>query len=514
MLSAVFALRRYHEATKHSRRSVATSRHWLDWSNKPLPFKVHTTLEPIAPPEDLGRLCLYSNGVLRWRRHPSGRPKIERGSGSAGPSESTSPEQARAEGRVLERDYGFRAAACTGALYHVEIYLATAERSDLPAGLYHYSAHDHALRRLRGGDVRGALVDATGGYGPVAAAPVVLALTSTFWRNAWKYQARAYRHAFWDSGVILANLLGLTAASGDVTSIVMGFADDAVNRLVGVDGVREAAVALVAVGDGAVSPPNTGPLDKIEFPTAPLSPREVRYPEIEDAHRSSSLADGDAVAAWRAKASSDQAGSATGARDAGGFVPPRYASPSGAGAAPSPRPSSDRPIEEVIRARRSARDFADGPITRSQLAAALEAAMAPVAGDAFGTALIDPFVIVNAVEGLERGTYWGDLTPIRIGDFRRGAGELALGQPLGAEAAANVYFLSDLDAVFERFGERGYRAAQLAGAIAGGRLELAATAAGLGATGLTFFDDEVTEFFEPAADGRQVMYLAALGDRG
>lgn len=480
----MFALRRYHGATKHSRRSVATSRHWLDWSNKPLPFKVYTTLEPIAPPEDLGRLCLYSNGVLRWRRHPSGE------------------------------DIGFRAAACTGALYHIEIYLATAERSDLPAGLYHYSAHDHALRRLRSGDMRGALLDATGGYGPVAAAPLLIALTSTFWRNAWKYQARAYRHAFWDSGVILANLLGLTVASGDLTSIVMGFDDDAVNRLVGVDGVREAAVALVAVGDGAVAPPNTGPLDEIEFPTAPLSPREVRYPELEDAHRSSSLANGDAVAAWRAKAISGQAGSATGARDVGGSVPPRGASPSGAGAASPPRPSSDRPIEDVIRARRSAREFAERPIIRSQLVAALEAAMAPITGDAFGTALIDPFVIANAVEGLERGVYRGDLAPMRTGDFHHAAAELALGQPLGAEAAVNVYFLSELDAVLERLGERGYRAAQMAGAIAGGRLELAATAAGLGATGLTFFDDEVTQFFEPAAEGRQVMYLAALGDRG
>jgi hypothetical protein len=25
------------------------------------------------------------------------------------------------------------------------------------------------------------------------------------WRNAIKYQAREYRHAFWDSGTILAN---------------------------------------------------------------------------------------------------------------------------------------------------------------------------------------------------------------------------------------------------------------------------------------------------------------------
>jgi hypothetical protein len=32
----------------------------------------------------------------------------------------------------------------------------------------------------------------------------------------------------------------------------------------------------------------------------PLSLREVRYPEIEEPHRASSLASGEAVAAWRA----------------------------------------------------------------------------------------------------------------------------------------------------------------------------------------------------------------------
>jgi len=51
----------------------------------------------------------------------------------------------------------------------------------------------------------------------------------------------------------------------------------------------------------------------------------------------------------------------------------------------------------------------------------------------------------------------------------------------------------------------------MAGGIAGERLELAATALGLGATGLTFFDDQVTAFFEPASAGQQVMYLAAVG---
>ena len=32
-----------------------------------------------------------------------------------------------------------------------------------------------------------------------------------------------------------------------------------------------------------------------------------------------------------------------------------------------------------------------------------------------------------------------------------------------------------------------------------------------GATGLTFFDDEVTDFFSPHAAGKSVMFLIALG---
>lgn len=453
------ALRRYHERTKHSPASVYGAADRLDWSNKPRAYKRYVSPQRREPPPDIARLCLYSNGILRWRRAASG-----------------------------ER-YGFRAAPCTGALYHIELYLATAERADLPAGLYHYSAPDRTLVALRAGDVRGALVAASGDLGAVESAPLVFVLTSTFWRNAWKYRDRAYRHAYWDGGAVLANL---TALSSDAV-IAMGFVDADVNRLLGVDGVREAAIAVVAVGRGAARPRASSAVEELQFPTEPLSAREVRYEAIEAAHRASSFASADEVRAWRLKAnaSSNDVGDSN---DAGEWIP--------AGR-----------VEEVIRSRRSTREFNGAPIAREQLESALAAAMAEVAGDAFGPDLVEPFLIVNAVSGLDRGTYRGDLTPFRLRDARRAAGELALGQELGATAAANVYFLSDLDRVLERFGERGYRVAQMAGGIAGARLELAATAMGLGATGLTFFDDEVTRFFEPASAGRQVMYLAAIGAR-
>ena len=103
------------------------------------------------------------------------------------------------------------------------------------------------------------------------------------------------------------------------------------------------------------------------------------------------------------------------------------------------------------------------------------------------------------------------LRPLRLGDFREAAGYLDLGQELAADAAVNLYSLADLQAILPRLGNRGYRAAQLEAAIEGGKLYLAAYALGLGATGLTFFDDDVTHFFSPSAAGKSVMFLTAIG---
>jgi nitroreductase len=359
----------------------------------------------------------------------------------------------------------------------------------LPAGLYHYGAHDDSLRRLRDGDVRDALADATDGLGVVGSAPLVFVLTSTFWRNAWKYQARAYRHAFWDSGAVLANLLGLLAADAEPVSVLMGFADADVDRLLGIDGLREASLAVVPVGDGAPPPPEAAPPDPIDLPTLALSAREVVYGEIEDAHRASSLGVAE-VAVWRSRAGL-----------AACDVPPSF---------------TRGTIDEVIEHRRSTRRFARGALARSDLDAILSAGTAAIPGDSFAPSPISAFLLVNDVGGLEPGAYvaeGSDLRLIRGGDPRRVAAALALGQDLAADAAVDIFFLSDLDEVMARLGERGYRVAQMAGGIQGARVELAATALGLGATGLTFFDDDVTQVFQPAAEGRQVMYLVAVGQR-
>ena len=77
--------------------------------------------------------------------------------------------------------------------------------------------------------------------------------------------------------------------------------------------------------------------------------------------------------------------------------------------------------------------------------------------------------------------------PLKEGDSRSEAGDLGLEQELPADARVAIFFLADLEAIFERFGNRGYRAVQLEAGITGGKLYLGSYALQLGASGLTFY---------------------------
>jgi SagB-type dehydrogenase family enzyme len=126
------------------------------------------------------------------------------------------------------------------------------------------------------------------------------------------------------------------------------------------------------------------------------------------------------------------------------------------------------------------------------------------------------YLIVQDVEGLPSGSYvyrqeLAALEQLKVGDFREQAGYLGLQQALAADASVDVFFLTDLARVLERYGNRGYRMAQVEAGIRAGWLYLGSYAQRLGASGLTFFDDDVTEFFSPHAKGKSVMFLVALG---
>jgi len=132
------------------------------------------------------------------------------------------------------------------------------------------------------------------------------------------------------------------------------------------------------------------------------------------------------------------------------------------------------------------------------------------------TALTDLYVIANAVDGLPEGTYVYHsnaeaLEPLYHGPTRNQAHQLALHQELAGDAAVNMYFMAHLPTLLAQLGNRAYRAAHLDASIRAGRVYLAAYALGLGATGLTFYDNDATAFFSPHAQDKSVMFLIALG---
>ncbi len=494
---------RYHNATKHSYASVHSNQHFLDFDNQPLPFKIYPTLKPSPlPPEvrqsGVAALSAISE-IIPWQTKTT--PDLEAIAQLLYLSAGITRHRKYPGGEIY-----FRAAACTGALYEIELYLVCGQLPNLEAGVYHFAAAEFGLRKLRAGDFRSVLAEATAGEPAISHAPLTIVCTATYWRNAWKYQDRTYRHFGWDNGTLLANLLAVATALGLPSKVVSGFIDDQVNLLLDVDVQREVAFSLVPVGYVPELPENSpANLEPLGLETVPLSRHEIDYPLMREIHAASSLRSSAEVAAWRGDTPLRVVASAAGRR-----VPLQPLSD-----AEIPRD----PIEQVILRRGSSRKFARNPINFAELSTMLDRATRGIPADFLdpaGSQLNDLYLIVHAVDGLEAGAYFFHrerkaLELLKLGEFRSQAAYLGLQQALPGDAAVDVFFLADLPPILKRYGNRGYRAVQLEAGIIGGKLYLAAYALHLGATGLTFFDDDVTEFFSPHAEGKSAIFLVAMG---
>ncbi|WP_458210052.1 SagB/ThcOx family dehydrogenase [Haladaptatus sp. NG-SE-30] len=505
----------YHERTKHSPRSVRGGGQ-LDWENKPTPYKTYTDLprvdleHTVRPPqmptltalrwavsdeaglvtlpidrEILTQLCYYSAGITRELPIPGRSP--------------------------LRRDKAlYRAASCTGKLYHIDLYpVVGGDVGGLDAGVYHFDPRTLSLDILREGDFRGVLAEASGDEPHVTDAPVTIVATSTWWRNAWKYGDRTYRHAFWDSGTVLSNLTTVSHALELPTTVVTGFADEQVATLLGLDTAEEAPLELVPIGTGA-SAPESSSVSAIDPATEPLSDHVVDHPLIHEAYVGSSLPDGGAVEDWRNHEAEESLTRPAGDGERVSLAPV------------GPERASKVPLHETITRRGSCREFVRDELNFRKVSTILDQAVSGVQLDVRsddGPALqyTDCYLLVNGIDGVESGAYHyhpdaGELEQLRTGSCRKEAGHLALDQRLGADAAVCAYFLADVDAITDRFGNRGYRVAQLEAALTAGKLYLGTYAhRDLGGTGLTFYDDLVTEFLSPRAAGQTPMFLYTLG---
>ena len=174
-------------------------------------------MEAVPTLKDLARILYFSAGITKRKTYPGG-------------------------------EIFFRAASCTGALYEFELYVVCGGVPDLEPGLYHFYPADFSLRRLRAGDFRSVLVHASANENRIVHAPLTIVCTGTYWRNAWKYRTRTYRHFGWDNGTLLATCSQHVSSSMLPARVVCGFIGFGVEHAPGCGPAREVAFSMIPVG--------------------------------------------------------------------------------------------------------------------------------------------------------------------------------------------------------------------------------------------------------------------------
>lgn len=133
-----------------------------------------------------------------------------------------------------------------GARYPLELYFLSLNTA-FPSGLYHFNVINNSLEKLkpvRKFDFKRYIpqFDLTG-------VACFLLISAVFERTTSKYGGRGYRYAFMEAGHLGQNI-ALLASALNLGSCPVGggFYENRVNKLIGIDGVKESVIYIFALG--------------------------------------------------------------------------------------------------------------------------------------------------------------------------------------------------------------------------------------------------------------------------
>jgi SagB-type dehydrogenase family enzyme len=504
----------YHERTKYSPETINAKNQPLDWDRQPTPYKDYR----IGMPFDLKPYLQLANGdgINATDAHRSAEDdrwweRLSKFLCSSYGLTGMIPTEG-------EPHY-LRSAPSAGGLYPAEIYLVSRGTPELPAGLYNYQAQNHTLMHFWENEVWTALQAACFWHPALDQTQVALVVSAVFERSAWRYHDRAYRRICLDTGHLLGNIELAGTLTDYRPHVIGGFADAAMNQLMYFDPALEGTLAVISLADARQIEGNLP-----GYQTSLPSPMQTEY--------SRSIADGDLLHhlhdATQIQFSENKVNwrlpepTATPQAD-------KYNFPFGlklpTTVAPIDWQMAAAGLERTMMQRRSTRAFTGSDLTLDELRLLLDFSYHPEhyieqgfdrAPDYLALDLVQTFVAVSGVSGLEEGCYYyapqaQELRQIRFKNFRRELHYLCLGQDLGRDAAAIVFHTADLQAAIERFGDRAYRYLHLDAGHLGQRLNLAAAHLELGVSGIAgFFDDQVNQVLS-IPDDEAVLYITTLG---
>ena len=189
---------------------------------------------------------------------------------------------------------------------------------------------------------------------------------------------------------------------------------------------------------------------------------------------------------------------------------------------PPPRLKSTISLEETLYARRSVRDFADTPLTLSDVSQLLWAAQgttapgrrtAPSAGALYP---LETYVAAGRVDGLAAGVYryrteGHELVRVTDGDTRGQLASAALGQVSIREAPLVIVMSGVYERTAARYGDRGQRYVHLEAGHAAQNVCLQAVGLGLAAVTVGAFDDAGVKVAARMAPAETPLYLIPVG---
>ena len=153
-----------------------------------------------------------------------------------------------------EGKHNFRTVPSAGCRHAVETYVAAFRVAGLEKAIYRYLPLDHALVEfVRHPDLEARLVQGTFGQAFCGMAAATFIWTAVPERMEWRYGDASYKVIALDAGHICQNLYLACEAIGAGTCAVAAYDQEAMDKVLGVDGRDEFTIYIAPVGKvGAV----------------------------------------------------------------------------------------------------------------------------------------------------------------------------------------------------------------------------------------------------------------------
>ncbi|AAY79925.1 nitroreductase [Sulfolobus acidocaldarius] len=152
--------------------------------------------------------------------------------------------------KEIENGIQFRMFPSAGNLAETEVYLISLY-TDLEKGVYHYDPVEGSLDVLSNDLDEELMLQAIKNSLPdITFVPLIILLTSLYWKPMVKYGNRGARFSLIDTGIVIENFYLVATALGLGISAIGGFNDDFFNKLIGVGMEKgEVVIGMLVVGE-------------------------------------------------------------------------------------------------------------------------------------------------------------------------------------------------------------------------------------------------------------------------